>query len=115
MATDSTENYNCVLSIEHFGSCPACSKEFEDPVWLKCCHTVCRGCLTEEVALEKVLCPICKTATVTNEQGKNGLMVDTFARKIAQLTKLKKSKQNLNRIKCTAECMQVNYSCYAHR
>lgn len=110
MATNSTDIYSCVLPIEQFGTCPACSREFEDPVWLKCCHTVCRGCLTEGVGFEKVLCPVCKTATLTNEQGKNGLLVDTFARKIAQLSKLKKSKPNLNRIKCTAECMQVNYT-----
>ncbi|KAI6659107.1 E3 ubiquitin-protein ligase TRIM71-like [Oopsacas minuta] len=105
------EIYDCVNPIEHFGLCPVCLKEFEDPVCLQCSHTVCRGCLKGRdgqpvMAFEKIVCPICQKATVTNENGLDGLMCDTFAKKIAQLSKLKSSKHNISKIRCTAECMQ---------
>ena len=109
---DSVDTFVCVNPIEHFGVCPVCVKEYEDPVWLKCCHTICRGCLKGRdgqpvMAFENIICPVCEAATMTNGNGLDGLMSDTFAKKVAELSKLKKSKQNINKVRCSGECMQV--------
>ena len=106
------DSYEYVSPIEHFGVCPVCVKEYKDPVWLSCCHTICRGCLKGKegqpvMSFENIVCPVCQNATMTTENGLDGLMADTFAKKVAELSKLKKSKQNINKVKCTGECMQV--------
>ena len=68
--------------------CSICLELFEDPVTTPCGHTFCKGCLERNMALNDLVCPLCKAHLRSKPE------VNIILRELIQELKIAQSKRD---------------------
>ncbi|GAM24409.1 hypothetical protein SAMD00019534_075840, partial [Acytostelium subglobosum LB1] len=67
--------------------CPVCFEILDRPLMLTCLHSFCTCCLQECCNDKSITCPLCRTVTMLNEKGVQGLPINRDLKNICENVK----------------------------